>query len=220
MSRVAIIFDWDGTLYDSSYLLDEAIEAAHQKSGITLPISLLSHLYSPNINAASKLQCFLDALPKQLQPKFRREITIDFMRRERAACLFPGIENLIRYLHAQGVTLCLATGRERGRLSSDLSKLGLDDLFDSMVCAGEASAKPDPEMLLQLMQRLELHADRVMFVGDSQQDEQAARAAGILFIPVAMSRRDRVRIVFETANPSATCATSLASKIDYWMGNY
>jgi phosphoglycolate phosphatase len=216
MNTAAVIFDWDGTLYNSSYLLDEAILAAHRNLKLALPAAVSLCLFDSSIDGANKLRRALEVLPKQMQRKLQREIAADFIRRERAAELFPDIENLLRRLRAQGSLLCIATGRERGRLSSDLAKFCLDDVFEATVCAGEACAKPDPEMLLQLMHRLALPTDRMLFVGDSLHDEQAAHAAGMPFIRVAMSQRDRERTIFEATAPSAACAASLALLIDRW----
>lgn len=216
MNATAIIFDWDGTLYDSSYLLDEAIVAAHRNLTLTLPAAVSLCLFGSAIDGANKLRRALDMVPKQMQLKLQREIAADFIRRERAAELFPVIENLLRRLRAQGLVLCIATGRERSRLSSDFAKLGLEDMFEATMCADEARAKPDPEMLLRLMHRLALPPERMLFVGDGLHDEQAAHAAGMPFIRVAMSQRDRERTTFEATAPSATCAASLALLIDRW----
>ena len=216
MNAAVIVFDWDGTLYDSSYLLDKAIVTAHRNLTLTLSAAVSLCLFDSTIDGANKLRRALDLLPKQMQLKLQREIAADFIRRERAAGLFPGVEDLLRRLRAQRLLLCIATGRERGRLSSDLTKLRLDDVFEAMVCADEARAKPDPEMLLRLMHRLALPSERMLFVGDSLHDEQAADAAGMSFIRVAMSQRDRERITFTATAPSATCAASLALLIDRW----
>src|SRR5690348_4322905 len=94
MNTAVVIFDWDGTLYNSSYLLDEAILAAHRNLKLALSAAVSLCLFDSSIDGTNKLRRALEVLPKQMQLKLQREIAADFIRRERAAGLFPDVENL------------------------------------------------------------------------------------------------------------------------------
>ena len=43
-------------------------------------------------------------------------------------------------------------------------------------------AKPDPDQLIKIRERFDLKPEEMIFIGDSEYDEQAAFRAGILFV--------------------------------------
>jgi len=57
---------------------------------------------------------------------------------------------------------------------------GLENEFDLVVTAMDVRRpKPDPEMLINILTHFHIAPDEVIYVGDSELDEQAAKAAGI-----------------------------------------
>jgi HAD superfamily hydrolase (TIGR01549 family) len=59
----------------------------------------------------------------------------------------------------------------------------LEGQFDHVVTAGDVQRpKPNPEMLLNILNFFNLGPEQAVYVGDSELDEQAAVAAGIPFI--------------------------------------
>jgi phosphoglycolate phosphatase len=63
-----------------------------------------------------------------------------------------------------------------------LDQHGLANHVDTVVGRDSADGrKPDPEPLLQTIERLGVAPDAAVFVGDSERDEQSATAAGVDF---------------------------------------
>jgi phosphoglycolate phosphatase len=61
----------------------------------------------------------------------------------------------------------------------ELDALGMAPFFGAVVCGGEtARRKPDPQPLLQALERLGVAAAEAAYVGDSPEDVEMARAAG------------------------------------------
>ena len=90
----------------------------------------------------------------------------------------PGARELLRDLKKKGLSLALATNRDRPWEA--LVAVGLAPYFDSAVGALEvASGKPAPDMLLLVMERLQADPDQSIFVGDAPSDMTAAARAGL-----------------------------------------
>ena len=82
-----------------------------------------------------------------------------------------GIQTLLRRLKRDGFSLALATSDERRDTEVVLSSLGLETLFDALVCAGEVDPpKPDPEAILTLCHRLSIPPGETIFIGDTVTD--------------------------------------------------
>lgn len=64
-----------------------------------------------------------------------------------------------------------------------LKEHGLDGQFDLVVCAMDvARPKPHPDMLVKVMDHFGVAADKMLFVGDSALDAEAAMAAAVPFV--------------------------------------
>ena len=82
-----------------------------------------------------------------------------------------GIQTLLRRLKRDGYSLALATSDERRDTEVVLSSLGLETLFDALVCAGEVNPpKPHPEAILTLCHRLSIPPGETIFIGDTVTD--------------------------------------------------
>ena len=70
---------------------------------------------------------------------------------------------------------------------SVLSKLGLTPYFDSVVISAEVRVKkPDPRIFDTALEQTDIKPEEVIYVGDTDDDTQAARAAGM--VPVLIQR--------------------------------
>ena len=93
--------------------------------------------------------------------------------------VFLGTKEVLLALKAKGCKLAVATGANRARLNSVMHAVGLDGLFDATVTVDEAPSKPDPSMLLQLMDQLHTEKKETVMIGDSQVDMEMAENAGV-----------------------------------------
>ena len=90
----------------------------------------------------------------------------------------PGAVDLLRGLKKMGLSLALATNRDRPWEA--LAAVGLAPYFDTAVGALEvASGKPAPDMLRLAMKRLEADPGQTVFIGDAPSDMTAAVRAGV-----------------------------------------
>jgi phosphoglycolate phosphatase len=89
------------------------------------------------------------------------------------------VRGKLRTLKSAGIGLAVATNDERTATLACLELLGISDLLDAIVCAGDAglAAKPAPDGLLYIAKGLGVPAKRLAMVGDSVGDVLTGRAA-------------------------------------------
>lgn len=200
----AVVFDWDGTLMDSTHHIVGSLIAAcrdlglhepsAQEAGWVIGLSLQSALYRlvPELSAGN-VDAFVD--------RYR----VHFQQLQNEMVLFDGQAALLRELHARGVVLGVATGKSRRGLDVAIDRLGLQAVFDATRCADEARGKPDPDMLEQLLAEWGLAPGDVLMVGDTTHDVRMAQAARVDSLAVAYGAHSLAEL--ESTRPSALART-------------
>lgn len=103
---------------------------------------------------------------------------------------YPGVEQALGELAAQGVRLALCTNKPSALTHKFLAALGWQKRFDAIVGGDTlAVSKPDPAPLHFAI--AEAGGGRAAFVGDSIVDIQTARAAGVPSVAVSFGFADR-----------------------------
>ena len=100
--------------------------------------------------------------------------------------LYPGALETLQLLKMLGVKLALITNKPEKFIPELLAQTQMAEYFDWVV-GGDTlpQKKPDPAGLLWVMQQAGVTAEQCLFVGDSRNDVQAARSAGVACIAVA-----------------------------------
>lgn len=97
----------------------------------------------------------------------------------------PGAARVLRTLHDAGYRVGVVTTKYRHRVKDALERDGLRALVDVIVGADDVpQPKPAPDGLLQAAGSLGIPTGDCVFVGDSEVDAMAARAAGVAFVAV------------------------------------
>jgi putative hydrolase of the HAD superfamily len=126
---------------------------------------------------------FLDALEADVDPE-------EFARPYVEALEFepmPGAVRAVSELERLGLRLAVVSNWDVA-LSGYLEQLGLAPRFDAVVTSAEAGApKPDPRIFRLALERLGVRPERALHVGDSEADEEGARAAGMAFAPAPLA---------------------------------
>lgn len=94
-------------------------------------------------------------------------------------CAFPGIEEALQQLRAQGWRLGVVTSKMNASARRNLDLFGLVPYFDCIVGSDDVTrAKPDPEPIRDGAQLLGFSSQECIYVGDSPFDIMAGNAAG------------------------------------------
>ena len=173
-----IVFDWDGTLFDSAAVIAECIQQAARDMALPVPdYQTARHVIGLGLN--DSLRHAMPSLAADRYPEFLALYRGYFLEREDSLSLFPGVTELLADLKERGHRLAVATGKPRRGLERALAASGIGPLFTASRCGDETQSKPDPAMLLELMSELRLQAPDLLMVGDTSHDLRMARNAGV-----------------------------------------
>ena len=179
-----IVFDWDGTLFDSAAVIAEGIQHAARDMALPVPDRRTArHVIGLGLN--DSLRHAMPSLAADRYPEFLALYRGYFLEREDSLSLFPGVTELLADLKERGHRLAVATGKPRRGLDRALAASGIGPLFTASRCGDETQSKPDPAMLLELMSELRLQASDLLMVGDTSHDLRMAKNAGVDAVAVS-----------------------------------
>ncbi len=177
--RPGLLFDVDGTLFDTNYLHTLAWSRAFTDAGEWVPMNAIHRLVGMGSD-----QLVVELLGREspgaaaARPR-RYEELIDEARP------FPGAAGLLRHAHEKGLAIVIATSAASSELETLLDKLGADEVIDATTSEDDiAEPKPAPEVFEKAMRSGSIDPKRALAIGDSVWDVQGARAAGLACIAV------------------------------------
>ena len=191
----AVLFDWDGTLVDSSQASVRAYAEMFAALGIRWRRGDMERHYSPDWHRVYRAAGLRKSRWKEADELWRRAYA-----RQRPA-LLPGARRALNRL-GRRYALALVTSGSRERVSAELARFHLASAFAVRVCGEDAARrKPHPAPLLLAMRRLRLPAEACLYAGDAPEDVAMARRAGVRVVAIrsAFSTERRLR----AAHPEA-----------------
>jgi len=171
-----IVFDWDGTLMDSTAAIIGAIQRACADLGLAVP-SREQAAYVIGLGLEDALRHTAPQLPHADYPRLAAAYRKHYFALDQELVLFDGVLDLLRELRAAGYNLAVATGKSRLGLARAMDRPELRGLFDATRTADETFSKPHPAMLHEIMTELATPPQRTVMVGDTTHDLQMARNA-------------------------------------------
>ena len=104
---------------------------------------------------------------------------------------YEGVVDLIKELKEEGYKV-IAYSNKPDSVLKPLMKEKFGDVFDDVLGQVEGQApKPNPEILLNMLDRIGISKDDAVYIGDSDVDVETARNAGMKMIAVTWGFRDR-----------------------------
>jgi phosphoglycolate phosphatase len=179
-----IVFDWDGTLFDSTTLIARCIQAACIDLGIAAP-SDHDASYVIGLGVKDALRHAAPSLPPERYRELGLRYGHHYFARQHELALFPGMAALLQGLKERNHLLAVATGKSRLGLNDSMTAVGLNGVFDATRAADETASKPDPLMLRELMAELGAKPERTLMIGDTTHDLQLAANAGTASVAVS-----------------------------------
>jgi phosphoglycolate phosphatase len=184
-----IVFDWDGTLFDSTALITRCIQAACADLGVSVP-SDRDASYVIGMGLAEALQHAAPTLPRERYRDLADRYRHHYFARQHEIVFFDGTLEMLHALKARNHLLGVATGKSRRGLDDALNGSALKGLFDSTRTADETASKPDPRMLLELMAEFGVPPERTLMIGDTTHDLLLASNAGTASVGVGYGAHD------------------------------
>lgn len=178
-----VVFDWDGTLADSTAVIRRSLQRAADDCGYPVP----SDAEASFIIGMALKPAMAHAIPTLREedlPRIVERYRHHFLAGESEIVLFDGVRELLAELHSSGATLAVATGKSRRGLDRAFDTLGLREFFSTSRCADEGFAKPHPGMLHAIYDFTGHHPRDSVMIGDTTHDLQLAANAGCAGIGV------------------------------------
>jgi len=179
MKYKLVIFDWDGTLMDSTPRIISSMLTAAEQTGLTIP----------------KAEDVRDIIGLSMEPAFvklfgvqnahKAELLLKYYRQAYVheditpSPLYQGALELLNVLSEQQYQLAVATGKARQGLERVWQQSQTQDFFQASRCGDEAESKPSPDMLEQILLELSIPASQALMVGDTSYDMAMAEALGM-----------------------------------------
>ena len=177
-SLQGVLFDWDGTLINSYAADSSAYLAMFREMGIPWGLEELAQHYSPNwyrVYRAAKL-------PRARWDDADRAWRAQYAKH--SPRLIAGARQVLARL-GRAHHLGLVTSGDRDRVTQQLREFRLTRLFGARVCSGDTpEKKPHPAPLRLALQKLCLKPSACVYVGDSPEDLEMAKRAGVRAIAV------------------------------------
>jgi phosphoglycolate phosphatase len=189
-----IVFDWDGTLYDSTAAIVRSIQAASRDLGVAVP-SDAEAAYVIGLGLQEALQHAVPDLPRERYPELAQRYRHHYFQSQHELTLFDGTLAMLHALKERNHWLGVATGKNRRGLDEALSTVELKGMFDATRTADETASKPDPRMLNELMREFGVDAERTLMIGDTTHDLQLAANAGAASLAVSYGAHEPASFV-------------------------
>ncbi|MED1725487.1 HAD-IA family hydrolase [Brevibacillus parabrevis] len=176
-----ILFDFDGTVADTLPLIFTAFRSTFQR--------FLQEHYSDEQIVAMFGPTETGILQNKL-PAHEHEAALDhffhvYTLEHAQVQNPPQLAKMLDQLHSAGIQMGVVTGK--GRRSADISlrEWGLEKYFSVVITGDEVTEpKPHPEGIFTALKQLGATAENAIFVGDSDADIIAGRAAGLTTVGV------------------------------------
>lgn len=210
-----LIFDWDGTLCDSTAIIAHAIQAAFADAGLPVPTR-----QQANFVIGYGLTEAMQYLAPQATAADVAGVVEGYKRhylgRDSEIALFEGVAAAVEHYKQAGYHLAVATGKSRRGLDRVLEQTGLGHCFDVTRCADECHSKPHPQMIEEITDYLGVKRDRAVMIGDTTHDLQMAINAGTSALGVAYGAHPKA----ELAALSPLGLFDAFHELDHWLRNH
>ncbi len=195
MNFKAIIFDWDGTLFDSIISCWEVYQIIFEKFGIQ-KISL-EQFRDEFIGDYHKYYLKKGISECDLW-KFDELWRFEFAKKK--VELLPHVHPTLKQLHEQKIKLALVTNGDGARIREELKQHHIFSFFNVLVTADDVREfKPSPIGIISALKRLGVKKSEALYVGDSEDDARAGKRAGIKTAGILTGLHSRERL--EKAKP-------------------
>ncbi|GAA5317156.1 MAG: HAD-IA family hydrolase [Candidatus Pelagadaptatus aseana] len=178
------IFDWDGTLSDSTAKITGAMQSAMDDLGH--PVLATEQVKSIiGLGLPEAVRTLIPGIDEPGIQAMRSRYVYHFEEVDPTPPpLYPTALETLEGLLNRGHQIAIATGKSRRGLNKVLAELELTDLFHASRCADETASKPHPRMLQELLQEFQVPAADAVMIGDTAFDLEMAQNAAMRSVAV------------------------------------
>ena len=180
----AVVFDFDGVILESADVKTDAFVELYAEHGAEVVGRVRAHhLANVGISRFKKFAWIAEhvlgrALTEDDSAALGQRFSDLVLAKVLAAPFVPGADAALDALGALGLPMFVASGTPHDELQLIVERRGLGSAFREV----HGAPREKPEILRDLLARLGLAPDQLLFIGDGMSDYKAARAAGTEFL--------------------------------------
>lgn len=209
-----LIFDWDGTLMDSTAMIARAIQQAFVDCQLPQPSDHAARQVI-GLGLADALQALHSGLSAAQMQAVAASYRSHYFLNSHTVPLFEGVEQALPRYREAGYLLAVATGKSRRGLDEALAISGLGACLHASRCADETRSKPHPLMLEELLDCFNLQPEQALMVGDTTHDLNMAHAIGMPCVALVQGAHDAETL----ASAEPTFCFSRFKDFDAWLNS-
>ena len=178
--RSVLLFDWDGTLYDSAVTGFAAFRLTFKELGVSsFTEEFYETHYSPNWYSMYEAL----GLPREQWAGADR-LWLEHYRHQPVS-MIPGAYDALQAVVGDGYRVGLVTSGTHSRIVREIDHLGLNGVFEVVICNEDVvKKKPHPEGIEKAMVRLNISAESCSYIGDAPEDIQMGKRASVFTVAV------------------------------------
>ena len=166
-----IIFDWDGTLFDSVGQIVKSLKFAAKQ--FNQPLTDEDAKSIIGLGLPEVAQVLFPQVP-DLHEAILQSYSAHYVEHSKHDRWFDGVAEMLHDLKESGIHLAVATGKSRKGLDRVLGQTQSVSLFSATRAASETKSKPDLLMLAEILAETGFNADQAIMVGDTSYDLEMA----------------------------------------------
>lgn len=185
-----VVFDWDGTLMDTTAAITHAIRQSADDLGLPVP----SRERAAHVIGLGMLEALAYAVPELVReriPEYLERYRVHYFSRDATLAPFDGVIDMLERLAASDAWVAVATGKSRAGLDRALEQTGWSRYFVTTRTADEGAPKPDPWMLRDICEELGVSPGSAVMIGDTTHDLDMAGAAKAAAVGVTYGAHPR-----------------------------
>jgi phosphoglycolate phosphatase len=213
--RRLVVFDWDGTIVDSTTAILNSIRGAAGDLSIPVPDADRA-AWVIGLGLQDALRHAVPELKPADLPQFIDRYRHHFAALGSQVRPFAGIELLLASLKGC-CAIAVATGKSRAGLQSSFEQTGFARYFDASRCADEGEPKPHPWMLSNLCAELQIAPAQTLMIGDTVHDVGMAHAASVDALTVSYGAHKREQLLAAEPADCVGSVTELADRVFKWI---
>ena len=196
-----LIFDFDGTLFDSMFILDTAGEVYLRSIGkepeadlqkVLKPMSLLqsAQYIREKYDIPLSVEEIMDGVNRTVEDFYFHTVEPK-----------PGVIDFLEELHRRNIKMCIATATDRYQVEAALQRCKMRHFFSEIfTCTEVGSGKDRPDIFRKAMDHLQTDRSNTAVVEDAYHAAFTAKQDGFLVVGVYDSHESRQQELLQIAD--------------------